>query len=147
MKDNTREAYRSKIKHFLNFLVKALGPSVPKNLYGVTHLEHGQYLSLPGISSFIEKAFPDDVTSLNSKCQAINGYKKFCDFLLNELKDEVDNFGMEDYLRRKEHLLNRREEAGTFDKKYSERIKVGQEARELHERLDDGKEPIPTTVL
>ena len=147
-KPNTREQYRGKINNLLKFIAGKKGPDAPREIMAITHANHGQYEVLPPPGVWIDATYPKDNDQLSSKCGGMNAYKKFCDFLLFKLEENIRIFlNMDEYTRRKEFILSKRKRADDLDKDYGNRIKVNQQTNAQTSEVLGEKETVPTHVM
>ena len=145
---NTREQYRGKMTSFLKFIANEKGPDTPGEIMAMAWANHGQYEPLPHPSRWIDATYPNERDQLSSKSVGMNAFKKFCDYLLSKLEDNMRFFfNMDEYTRRKEFIEAKRKKAGNLDEAFSKSILVNQKTKAQTNKALGGKEAVPTHVM
>ena len=122
-------------------IMDVLDPQVP----------HGNYFSLPNPGDFVDDCFPDEKLQTSKRSQAFNAFIKFCDFLLDNLEQNQDDFGldrMNDYTRREAHIRKQRTAASKMDKALSSKSQVLYAERQMEaSNLLDIDNQVPKDVM
>ena len=146
---NTAETYVLRIRAFLRFLVRRHGPDSPAKLIAVSWAEQGKYMSLPNPALFVQEEYPSEKLQTSSRQSAFNAFIKFCDYLLFELEEQMDNFqDQNDYQRRCNHILKQRKVASQMDVSLGKKKIVYREERLQEARtLEDMEHEVPDQVI